>query len=172
MLTTLVHDNQRLLDQLERALLPVGLEEYTHEAPELGLSPLGAHTRHVLDVYDALLQGHAQGRVDYDARARDHRTEQDRSHALLRIRRTHRALGGLISSEDRSLRVRLDAAPGEALWTQSSLGRELVACASHTVHHLALMAVLLRSQGHPPEDGFGVAPSTLRHWEIEAACVR
>jgi hypothetical protein len=34
---------------------------------------------------------------------------------------------------------------------------------SHTVHHFALMALILRAQGADPGDDFGVAPSTLEH---------
>jgi hypothetical protein len=64
--------------------------------------------------------------------------------------------------------------------------RELQFLLSHTVHHYALMALILRLQGFNPAAEFGVAPSTLQHWEraaaarsqnkmpneVEAGCVR
>jgi hypothetical protein len=45
----------------------------------------------------------------------------------------------------------------------SSVGRELLFLSSHTVHHWALVAALLRHQGIEPGVEFGVAPSTLDH---------
>ena len=42
-------------------------------------------------------------------------------------------------------------------------GRELLFLISHTVHHFALIAFMLRSFGIEPGDKFGVAPSTLRY---------
>jgi hypothetical protein len=54
------------------------------------------------------------------------------------------------------------------------------------VHHYALIALILRLQGFNPAAEFGVAPSTLQHWqrasaasdqnkmpnEVEVVCVR
>jgi uncharacterized damage-inducible protein DinB len=43
------------------------------------------------------------------------------------------------------------------------VGRELQFLASHTLHHYALIAALLRLQGVEPGEEFGVAPGTLEH---------
>jgi hypothetical protein len=49
-----------------------------------------------------------------------------------------------------------------SVFSPSTIGRELQFLASHTVHHFAIMAMILRLQDiHPPAD-FGIAPSTLR----------
>ena len=60
-----------------------------------------------------------------------------------------------------------DAAPP---WSTSSVERELQFLSSHTVHHYALIAVILRLNGVQPEEGFGVAPSTQRYWKESRAC--
>ena len=52
----------------------------------------------------------------------------------------------------------------DAPWADSSVERELQVLLSHTVHHYALIAVALRLHGHPVDEEFGVAPSTLRYW--------
>jgi len=49
-------------------------------------------------------------------------------------------------------------------WSLSTVHRELQFLGSHTTHHFALIAVLLRTLGHEPPAEFGVAPSTLRQW--------
>jgi hypothetical protein len=51
------------------------------------------------------------------------------------------------------------------------MARELEFLLSHTVHHYAIVAILCRLQGIAVDDGFGVAPSTLRHrTESETPC--
>ena len=72
----------------------------------------------------------------------------------------------------RTLRVRGEGAPPEVpegQWPESTLERELYVLVSHTIHHYALVAVLLRTLGVDPGPEFGVAPSTLRHWEAAKA---
>jgi hypothetical protein len=64
--------------------------------------------------------------------------------------------------------VRQDA----ACWGRSSAERELQFLLSHTVHHYALIALMLRTQGYEPGAEFGVAPSTLAYWKEAAACVQ
>ena len=45
----------------------------------------------------------------------------------------------------------------------SSIGRELQALSSHTIHHFALMAMTLQALGFQLDRDFGMAPSTLRY---------
>jgi hypothetical protein len=68
------------------------------------------------------------------------------------------------------LRVRQDS----SVWAASSLARELQFTLSHTVHHYALIALILRLQGFAPPADFGVAPATLQQWqrERELVCAR
>ena len=55
---------------------------------------------------------------------------------------------------------RLDDEEG-AVWTESTPERDLQYLQAHTIHHYALIAMILRLQGREPGKGFGVAPSTL-----------
>jgi hypothetical protein len=43
------------------------------------------------------------------------------------------------------------------------VARELQFLQSHTVHHYAVIHLMLLQQGIRPDPEFGVAPSTLRH---------
>jgi uncharacterized damage-inducible protein DinB len=132
---------------------------------------IGAQVRHCVDFYDCLLGSMVGGRVDYARRGRDPRTETDRAHALERLRELIGALERLDATRaQRELWVRSEAAPDaeeEHAWTRSSMRRELEFLLSHTIHHYALIVVLLRLHGHKTPaglEGFGVAPSTERHW--------
>jgi len=48
---------------------------------------------------------------------------------------------------------------------RSSLCRELMFLVSHTQHHNAMIAAMLRLSGLDVDDSFGVAQSTLNHME-------
>lgn len=153
---------------------------------------VGAHLRHILDHYDSFLEGWEQGRIDYDRRERDRALECDRGLAVRKIRQVLERLEQLDLRTDRELLVAQDPAtaaatsadaPGasaeragpvssEGRWARSSAARELQFLASHTVHHYAIIAILLRLMGLEPGTDFGVAPSTLRFEREHSACAR
>ena len=138
-------------------------------------SGVGTHFRHCLDSYDCFLTGVEEGRIDYDLRARDALIETDRAVA---IAKTEAIIGGLqtlsITDGRTPLLVKLETAPDQeaASWGDSSLMRELQFLMSHTIHHYAIVAVLLRLQGFDPGQEFGVAPSTLEYWRSASQCAR
>ncbi|PWG63084.1 DinB family protein [Sediminicurvatus halobius] len=155
----LAAQNVHLLGQLEQLLGTLPVAVYRSRPARHG-STIGAQTRHVLDHYDRLLARDSDA-VDYASRERDGRTETDPERAATRVARIRQGLRDL-RNENQALRIRDSAAtPEEGL--ASSLARELAFLASHTVHHLALIALLAEWQGEPPPEHFGVAPSTLEH---------
>ncbi len=137
---------------------------------------IGLHLRHCLDFYLCFLRDLESGRIDYDRRDREAGVEIDRSSALETIERIIRRME-LIDGEhiERPIEVLHDRAPSEedaSCWHPSTVGRELRFLVSHTVHHYALIAMILRMQGVEPGDEFGVAPATLAHWESELESAR
>lgn len=157
------------------------LSDQAYTAAPENLSGVGAHFRHVLDFTDRFLDDFDSGRVDYDIRARDLSSEIDRSVALKRLKRTSsrfQSLEGQVVLEQ-ELHVRADApaedgdlarAIGDHGWNISSVRRELTFLLSHSVHHYALISMLLRMQGLDPGREFGVAPSTLAFWKETESC--
>lgn len=149
---------------------------YTRKEPPLYTGSVGAHLRHMLDHYLSLLDGLAEGRIDYEARKRDARFEQEREYAIEQIRETVARLNALSADDaDRPLQVRMEAGvagDGEPIWATSSLRRELDFLISHTIHHYGLIAIILRTQGVDPGPDFGMAPSTLRYQRTSSSCAR
>lgn len=135
------------------------------------LSPdgsVGAHLRHVADFVQVFLRAIEHGTIDYDQRERDPRLEREPRRAAANLRRLAGELARLaVLAPERELRVRSETNLVGPHWQRSSLARELVVLLSHTVHHYALIAVLLRARGSTPPADFGVAPSTLAHWRRE-----
>jgi len=135
---------------------------------------VGPHLRHVLDHYELLLEGIATQTVDYDVRARNTPAESDRRLALERLAGIARRLADMGEVDAaRALVVKVDSGEaGARCEGASSVGRELQFLVSHTVHHFAVIAVLLRVRGIDPGRDFGVAPSTLKHEVETGACAR
>jgi uncharacterized damage-inducible protein DinB len=136
-------------------------------------SSIGGHVRHCLEHVDALLAGIDDGAVDYDQRHRGSAVETCRSLALETLARQERQLLALPSYPE-SLPLRLSlllssyAAPVQV---ETTLGRELGYVLSHTIHHNALIGVMVRLLGVAAPNDFGYAPSTIAYRE-KSACVR
>jgi uncharacterized damage-inducible protein DinB len=161
----LFDENAVLLEQTANLLDGLSPQIYKHvHAHGLGGS-VGGHTRHCVEFYQVFLTGLLSGRIDYDARSRDLLIETDVDHAINALRETAAKLRQV--SAGHSLLTRLQVIENQTLseleWSDSSVGRELRFLSSHTIHHCALIAILLRLSGHPMPESFGVAPSTLRY---------
>jgi uncharacterized damage-inducible protein DinB len=162
-----------LADALESVLLQgidllkrLGQEAFTAPNPLANDASIGTHYRHSLDHFRQLFAGLESGTVDYDARTREALLETDRMAALSATEGLQAAVQELRkrSAED-PLEVRCGVTYGgeEAGSASSSLGREMMFCISHAIHHYAIIAMLLRSAQRDVPAGFGVAPSTIRH---------
>jgi hypothetical protein len=143
------------LDASAYAKSPAGL--HPHKA--------GAHLRHIVDFYDAFFLGLADGHIDYSARRRDARTEQNR---LCGMARLERLIQRFLTQPlvDGPVRVRVedaDLGSNPDCWMASSVARELQVLSSHTIHHFALIAITLQAHGVNIDPSFGMAPSTLRY---------
>jgi len=140
-----------------------------------GKSGVGSHLRHLADFVRAFTGGVRTGRIDYDARRRDQRLEREPAQAVQLLRELQAELEALDLSSAHALGqavlVRTEAPPDagpDEHWFGSTVGRELAALVSHSVHHYALVALALRQFGLEPPPEIGVAPSTLAHWRARS----
>ena len=117
---------------------------------------IGGHIRHILEFYECFLDGVEYARIDYDARKRDASVERSRTVAIARI-------CVIIDNMQTMPALRDDYAVQVGPGMLSSVARELDVLSSHTVHHFALIAVILRNNGLEVDDDFGVSPATLRY---------
>jgi uncharacterized damage-inducible protein DinB len=164
--------NLQLLRQGITLLGEISDEVYSVDGPEHETSyRVGPHMRHCIDAYACLLDGLEERTVDYDGRGRDPRLESERSAGREMLERLVEGLGRLATVDpETELSVRVDTPPGAVgrdATSRSTLHRELQFLVGHTVHHYALIAMILRQNGIDPGREFGVAPSTLAHWERE-----
>jgi hypothetical protein len=167
-------DNLFYLQQAGDLVSNLNSAQYTHAHPPAYKNGIGPHLRHCLDHYELFSSGWRMGRVDYDQRPRrDHQAQipaamarwiQEQSDGLETIS---------VADFERPLRVKMDGGSEMTQpWSQSSVLRELQFLISHTVHHFALIAMILHDQQLTVPPGFGVAPSTLKFEAGQSACAR
>jgi uncharacterized damage-inducible protein DinB len=169
----LIAAHHGLLDQALRLVETLDAPAYCADVPAAGLAGTGPHLRHVLDMYGCFLRGLPEGRVDYEDRVRDGRLEAEPAAGAAALRFVANQLRNL---ERAALPARLhvhgDTPVGmerERAWSDSTPERELQFLLNHTLHHFALIAAVLRLQGHAVPADFGMAPSTIRWQAAEEA---
>lgn len=165
----LIRRNIAILQQGEALLRRISDADYIRKVPLVFGGSIGAHIRHNLDHYVSFLDGLQSGCIDYAARHRDPRIEQQRNAALDLFKRLRHELVAILPDEIGTLHTRIDGA-AVYLQTLTSLERELGFLFSHSVHHYAIIAILCRALDIEVDTAFGVAPSTLQYRkEIDAA---
>lgn len=171
-LSKLVEATRETLMEGLTLLESVDNKSYSERPMTIETDSAGNHVRHCLEFFDCFLAGVISRKVDYAARERHRLIARDRSRAMLRIAEVIGQLRGLEELDpDESILVR--AEDDEAgYWAPSTVGRELEFIRSHTVHHYALIAIILRSHSRAVPARFGVAPSTLRFRAAEAVCAQ
>jgi uncharacterized damage-inducible protein DinB len=153
-----------LLDELSSAVIELPMDVYRATFEGGASGSIGEHVRHCLDHVSALLSADPSGTLSYDHRQRGTRVETDPGAALQQILRLKAALDRWPTrSLDEPIRVSSMIAPGApSVVGWSTLGRELAFVVSHTIHHQAMIAVLLTIHGLAAPDRFGHSPSTPR----------
>jgi uncharacterized damage-inducible protein DinB len=166
----LVQENLVLLQKAIDLIENLTDHVYRNNSRLLFNSGVGKHIRHVLDFYGAFLHS-ADGKIDYDCRSHVPELESDRLAATAKIQEIMSALLQIESVEPKRWSKNDDNGGRDIKerYSLSSVGRELQFLASHTVHHFAIIAFILKSQDIEPPPRFGVAPSTLLHWQADDA---
>lgn len=119
---------------------------------------MGEQSRHILEHYICFLEQRSFGVIDYALRKRDRLLETDKDYFLRITQRVNIQLKAL--TEDDPLKNKDDT----GLIRVSSVGRELSFLLSHTIHHLAIIKILLDSSGlYSSDENLGVAISTLSY---------
>lgn len=162
---TLVRLNIEFLRQGRTLLEQLDDETYTACDPPVYNSGIGEHMRHILEHYEMFAGGLAAGFIDYDARRRDLTVSSSCAAAAERLDSIIAALSA-VDAADRPIEVKLAASKFETHddpRSDSTVKRELQYLQAHTIHHFALIAMILRMRRIDVPADFGVAPSTLQY---------
>ena len=149
------------LDQLAGAIRSLTPRDFSRRARATSGS-IGSHVRHCLDHVEALERSIARGVCCYDDRVRGTAVEDDPAMACARIAACRMRLSALdqaLLPRPLSLSSRISA-DGVIVQAPTTVAREVAFVISHTVHHAALIAVLLEDLGCDRPDRLGLAPTT------------
>lgn len=150
------------LNELGLLLNNLTQKEFTRPCEFLSGATIGQHIRHILELYDCLLNRSSEGKVCYDSRKRDILLETKISFALKKI---DIILQELKILEDKPMILEGSySAKNEISLVKTSLFRELAYNLEHSIHHQALIKVGMRELGklNLISVNFGVAPATIK----------
>lgn len=150
-ITSVLDDLADLLDQLDAT-------QYSCPCPQLSGATIGQHARHIIDLFQCLLQQYDSGEICYDRRTRNPLIEtlpdyandciQEIKSALLRPEKTLTLI-----QQMGDIQVAI----------ATSYSRELLYNFEHCIHHQALIRVAtLDMDAIRLSEHFGVAPSTIK----------
>jgi uncharacterized damage-inducible protein DinB len=154
-----------LCSQLEslREVITTLPRDLYNAAPSRASGSIGGHVRHCLDHVRALVAARGAADLTYDARLRGTAIETEPWAAVDEIDRLTLEVEDLTvrATEDRVRLNGLTHRSGAAVEVQTTIGRELMFLVQHTLHHAAIIAILLEQRGVRVPPDFGYAPSTL-----------
>ncbi|WP_126652241.1 DinB family protein [Chryseobacterium aureum] len=147
------------LQELSCILGSVSDELYTSKSKYLFGSSIGQHVRHILEMYEVLLESYSIGKFSFENRNRRQILEESAKEMLFTIEQ----IISKINKEDKELICVLNDNEINEEHLKTTYFRELLYCFEHGIHHQALIKVALKEFGweNIPEN-FGVAPSTIK----------
>lgn len=148
--------------QLTASLEQLNDEQYSMECPVLANATIGKHLRHIIELFQSLEKGYVAGVINYDNRKRDLRIETDKGFALSLLNEIRSGLNK--PDKDLILESSYDEDSNEMISIKTNYNREVAYNLEHTIHHMALIRVGIRTVStiQLPEN-YGVASSTVRH---------
>ncbi|MGB5820803.1 MAG: DinB family protein [Saonia sp.] len=147
------------IEQFKEILMELPKDCYVKPCEMLSDATIGQHTRHIIELYQCLINGYDGNEVSYDKRKRDKRIEQELDFAIDQLQEIQDTL----ERPDKGLKVNYDLHENEVT-IASNYFREVMYNLEHTIHHQALIKVsICQFTNMELPESFGVAPSTLQH---------
>lgn len=152
-----------ILQQAQTYLASVTEQQYTQIIQPHFMSSAGAHMRHILDHYYAIINGLEKGLIDYDKRSRGGSIEtspQAAEQAITEIITFLSSLSAQQLHQTVKLSTEISVQDKIVAIVDTTLAREVIFSGSHTVHHLATIKHIAQLQEVEVEGSLGIAPAT------------
>lgn len=153
-------ENSLILEQGIQLLESISNESYSQKRQNMDAS-IGEHVRHILEHYELFWEGIKLGHIDYDNRKRNPELESNRLFAVQSmIAYVSKFQNQTLTLEP--LTISQNYHPNQPIpIVISNMTRELMFLISHTVHHYAIISILVKLDGGFVPKGFGFSPATL-----------
>ena len=151
------------LQRGEMLLQSISNEKYTDRTVAPYFSSIGAHMRHILDIFDCIFEGLDSKTVNLAARKRNELVEMDKNAGLDYFKNVIETLKKLENADfNQIVTVKDDLGLGEVT-VNYTLAAALIQAHSHAIHHFASLGYLINILGIAlPDEDFGYNPTTPR----------
>lgn len=147
------------LSDLTAILFQLSDTDFCKSIPALSGASIGEHTRHIIELFQTVIQGYDNGTLNYDARERDKSIQTQRLVAVLAIENIIEK----VEKENKPM-VMEHSISCEITHIDTNYFREILYNLEHCIHHQALIKVgLLTLDNITISENFGIAPSTLEY---------
>jgi hypothetical protein len=151
---------QPIFDQLSASLIAISATNYSKKCTQLNGSSIGSHTRHIIELFQCLINGYTTATINYENRKRDLSLEVDKNMAIQLLQQ----ILATINAPNRDLLLHTNTDYEVAI--QTNYYREIIYNMEHCIHHMALIRVALSSiKNIALPESYGVAASTLKYRE-------
>ena len=155
----LVLSIHKALKELSGLMAQLSDADYTNPCRELSNATIGAHTRHIIEMFQCLENQYDSGVVNYDSRKRDDAIQTRVAVAQHAIE----TLWNRLDKPNKNLELQQTVA-GECITIKTNYFRELLYNLEHCIHHQALIKVaVLQLQHLAVDEDFGVAHATIEY---------
>ena len=155
----LIHGCMYCVDQLPRMISQSIYVNSTENS-----SSVGAHIRHILDRYQSFFTDIPEGVINYNFRKQDKSIESNLEAANFALSSLSRRIEALDLAENLGRAVTVCESlhhERPSMSIPSTVDRELMELVNHSIHHLAIIALLVKPFGFTVGSDFGKAPSTI-----------
>ena len=156
----MTEDIQSNLSELQALLKQIDATTYSASFEELSNATIGQHIRHIIELFQCMINGYDAALIDYDNRKRDRTLEENPEAALKAID----AIILKVAKEDKAMKVSYILHNNTKSELYSSYYRELLYNLEHSIHHQAIIKGVLKNLPNIQlHENFGVAPSTISY---------
>lgn len=156
-----------IIEQAQLYLNTVSVDEYSLIMSPNFTSSAGAHMRHIIDHYLAVISGMESELIDYDVRDRGSKVELSPIFAqekLVEIAQWIESLSEDDLQRSITLTTEVSITKKKVQKVPSSIARELIFVSSHALHHYAMISQISIAQKSilsRPSTKAGVQPNTF-----------
>lgn len=154
---SIILEAKEVLMQLVESINTLSFDDYTQKISLLSNTTIGEHTRHIIELFQQLVDGYETGSIDYDKRKRDSMIQQNIDFAI-------ESIANIIScidknNKDITLKTLYNSNENQI---KTNYHRELMYNIEHCIHHQAIIKIAFLYLGKTDlSDNFGVAKSTI-----------
>lgn len=153
---------KEILLQLEALLFQLSQKEYTWLSNIIKEKSIGMHVRHIIELYQCLLNQYEEGIINYDKRPRNTYLENNIDIALKEVKLLTEKISNY---ENKPLKLIASFIQEQNITINTYYFRELLFNVDHTIHHFAIIRIIIENEFKHillPEH-FGYAFATIIH---------